>query len=134
MASACNFVGILGLDDGIQFMPADKRHYWKHDAYIPMPSGDFPAEMFIYGGPESTAVDKGIYFVAARALLAPSANVHEDDASLQLYANCVCSLPFGFFRFLTSHFAIRSRSDCLQAVELLASSCFVVKSRVLPLI
>ena len=89
MASVCNFIGIIGLDDGIQFMPADKKHYWKHDAYIPMPSGDFPAEMLIYGSPESTAVDKGIYFVAARALLAPSANVHEDDASLQLYANCV---------------------------------------------
>ena len=28
---AC-FVGILGLDDGVQFMPTDKRHYWKHDA------------------------------------------------------------------------------------------------------
>ena len=50
-----------------------------------MPSGDFPAEMFVYGGSESTAVDKGIYYVAVRALLAPSANVH-DDASLQLLA------------------------------------------------
>ncbi|KIM67326.1 hypothetical protein SCLCIDRAFT_1210376, partial [Scleroderma citrinum Foug A] len=41
-----------------------------------MPSGDFPAEMFVYGGSESTAVDKGIYYVAVRALLAPSANHH----------------------------------------------------------
>ena len=31
--------------DGVQFMPVDKKHYWRHDAYIPMPSGDFPAEM-----------------------------------------------------------------------------------------
>ena len=33
-----------------------------------------------------TAVDKGIYYIAARALLAPSANVHDDDTSLQLPA------------------------------------------------
>ena len=56
-------------------MPADK-HHWKHDAYILM-SRDFPAEMFIYGGPGSTAVAEGICPVAPRALaalLAPSAN------------------------------------------------------------
>ena len=98
MVSGCTFVGIrLGLDDGVQFesqclLPADKRHYWKHDTYIPVPSGDFPAEMFVYGGLESTAVDKGIYYLAARALLSLSANVHNDYASLQLYANCVCAL------------------------------------------
>ncbi|KIM70007.1 hypothetical protein SCLCIDRAFT_498123 [Scleroderma citrinum Foug A] len=40
----CAFVGILGLDDGVQFMPSDKKHYWRHDVYIPMPSGDFPAD------------------------------------------------------------------------------------------
>jgi len=28
MASVYNFIGIICLDDGIQFMPADKRHYW----------------------------------------------------------------------------------------------------------
>ena len=39
----------VGLDDGVQFMPADKKHYWRHGAYIPMLSGDFC----------STAVDKG---------------------------------------------------------------------------
>ena len=61
----------------------------KHDAYIPMPSGDFPTEMFIYGGPESIAVDKGIYYDVA-----VHANVRDDDASLQLYANCVCASPF----------------------------------------
>lgn len=56
MASGCNFVSILGLNDGVQFMPvADKRH----DAHIPMRSGDFPAEMLVYSGPESMAVDKG---------------------------------------------------------------------------
>jgi len=46
---------------------ADK-HYWKHNAYIFMTSGNFPAGVFIYGRPESTAVGKGIYFVAACAL------------------------------------------------------------------
>ena len=30
----------------------------------------------------SAAVDKGIRYIAARALLAPSANVHDDDVSL----------------------------------------------------
>ena len=50
-----------------------------------MPSGHFPAVLMFIGGLKSTTV----YYVAARALLAPSANVHDDDASLQLYANCV---------------------------------------------
>ena len=52
-------------------------------------SGDFFAEsMFIYHGPESTAVDtRAIYYVVARALLTLSANVHDDDASLQLYGD-----------------------------------------------
>ena len=96
MASVCNFMGIIRLDDGTQFMPAD--------AYIPMPSGDFPAEMLIYGGPESIAVDKGIYLVAARALLAPSANLHQDDASLQLYANCVSAFPLRVYHSDVVHF------------------------------
>ena len=104
MASVCNFMGIIGLDDGTQFMPADKKHYWKHDVYIPMPSGDFPAEMLIYGGPESIAVDKGIYFVAARALLAPSANLHQDDTSLQLYANCISAFPLRVYHSDVVHF------------------------------
>ena len=80
MGSGCNFVGILGLDEASNS---------KHDAYIPMPSGDFPTEMFIYGGPESIAVDKGIYYDVA-----VHANVRDDDASLQLYANCFCASPF----------------------------------------
>jgi len=33
-----------------------------------MTGGNFPAGMFICGGPENTAVGKGIYYVAARAL------------------------------------------------------------------
>jgi len=28
MVSVCTFIGILGLDDGVQFMPVDKKHYW----------------------------------------------------------------------------------------------------------
>lgn len=63
-------VHIHGVGDGVQFVPADK-HYWKHDAYILMPSRDFPVEMFIYGGPESTVpIDEGVchVHVAPRAL------------------------------------------------------------------
>lgn len=51
-------VHIHGVGDGVQFVPADK-HYWKHDAYILMPSRDFPVEMFIYGEPESMPIDEG---------------------------------------------------------------------------
>ena len=55
-------VHIHGVGDGVQFVPADK-HYWKHDAYILMPSRDFPVEMFIYGGPESMPIDEGVCHV-----------------------------------------------------------------------
>ena len=48
-------------------------------------SYDFPAEMFIYGGLESMAIDKGVYYyVTTPTLLAPGANVHYDDTPLQL--------------------------------------------------
>lgn len=55
MHPAC--IGVLVLNDGIQkFMPADKKHYWKHENLCP------------------------------RVLLAPSTNVRDNDslASLQL--------------------------------------------------
>ena len=41
--------------------------------------------MFIYGGLESMAIDKGVYYyVTTPTLLAPGANVHYDDTPLQL--------------------------------------------------
>jgi len=90
MASACTFVGNLGLEHGCSVTLGDtKRNYWKHDAFVAVAEGDYPAQIFIYAGLESKPVDRGTYFVMVRAVLAPSTKADCDDAELLLYTNNV---------------------------------------------
>jgi len=90
MVSVCTFVGNLGLERGCSVMLSDtKRNYWKHDAFVAVAEGNYPAQIFIYAGPESKPVDRGTYFVTARAVLAPSTKADCDDAELLLYTNNV---------------------------------------------
>ena len=69
-----------------------------------------------------TAVDKGIYYIAARALLAPSANVHDDDTSLQLPA-AACfvytgpSVTFAFANLRLSTFRFFRSIQCNISID-----------------
>ena len=64
MVSACTFVG---LERGSAATLGDSiRNPWKHDAFVPVAEGDYPARIFI---PDSKSVDKGTSFVTARAVL-----------------------------------------------------------------
>ena len=61
-----------------------KRNYWKHDGFVAIDKEDFPTQVFVYAGPESRPVDRGTYFVTARAALTPSTKADSDDAECQL--------------------------------------------------
>ena len=58
-----------------------KRNSWKHAyGFVAIDEEDFPTQVFVYASSESRPVDRGTYFVTARAVLAPSTKADSDDA------------------------------------------------------
>ena len=89
MASSCMFVGTIGVKKSSSETLADKNFFWKHEVYVALPAGDYVANMFTYGGPNSTATPNGIHFVSARVVIENVETVTGPPTVLQLYAVCV---------------------------------------------
>ena len=83
-------MGTVGIRKSTSETLADKRKFWKHDAFVAVPGGDMMAHVFTYGGPNSAATAEGIYFLTARVVFGSMPTVEPGGStSLQLYANCV---------------------------------------------
>ena len=91
MVSACTFVGLER--DSVATLGDAIRNLWKHDAFVAVAEGDYPAPIFMYAGPDSKPADKGTSFVTARTVLAPSTKVDCDDAELLLYTDYLRASP-----------------------------------------
>ena len=61
-------MGTVGIRKSTSETLADKRKFWKHDAFVAVPGGDMMAHVFTYGGPNSAATAEGIYFLTARVV------------------------------------------------------------------
>ena len=87
-------MGTVGIRKSTSKSLADKRKFWKHDAFVPVPGGDMLANVFTYGGPNSAATAEGIYFLTARVVFGSVPTIDLGSTPLQLYANSVRSHIF----------------------------------------
>ena len=93
MATSCNINGIVGIRNGRAFTYAPGKQFWKHDGFLPLHGGDFPVEVFTFGGGASAPLDDGAFFGAACivACMTAGADAQTTEPVLQLFVNEVCS-------------------------------------------
>ncbi|KAI5991919.1 hypothetical protein EDD15DRAFT_2197349 [Pisolithus albus] len=87
MASCCNVHGVVGVRNGRAFTYSQGKTFWKHDGFLPLPSGDLAVDFFTFGG-DPAPLEDGPYSGIARVVSQTTAgsNVDTSDPILQLFA------------------------------------------------
>lgn len=87
MATSCNVHGIIGVRHGRAFAYSHGKNFWKHEGFLPLPSGDLAVDFFTFGG-DAAPLDDGPYSGIARVIAQQTAgsNVETTDPVLQLFA------------------------------------------------
>ncbi|KIK13752.1 hypothetical protein PISMIDRAFT_17767 [Pisolithus microcarpus 441] len=87
MASSCNVHGVVGVRNGRAFTYSQGKTFWKHDGFLPLPSGDLAVDFFTFGG-DPALLEDGPYSGIARVILqtTAAANMETTDPILQLFA------------------------------------------------
>ncbi|KAI5984823.1 hypothetical protein EDD15DRAFT_2521460 [Pisolithus albus] len=87
MASCCNVHGMVGIRNGRAFTYAQGKTFWKHNGFLPLPSGDLTVDFFTFGG-DPAPLEDGPYSGIARVIAQTTAgsNVDASDPVLQLFA------------------------------------------------
>ncbi|KAI5989249.1 hypothetical protein EDD15DRAFT_2198542 [Pisolithus albus] len=60
MATSCNVHGIIGICGGRAFAYSHGKNFWKHDGFLPLPTGDLAIEFFTFGG-DAAPLEDGPY-------------------------------------------------------------------------
>ncbi|KIK18855.1 hypothetical protein PISMIDRAFT_14048 [Pisolithus microcarpus 441] len=87
MASSCNVHGVVGIRNGRAFTYSQGKTFWKHNGFLPLPSGDLAVDFFTFGGDPALLEDgpySGIARVVSQTTAAP--NMETTDPILQLFA------------------------------------------------
>lgn len=87
MATCCNVHGVVGVRNGRAFTYAHGKTFWKHDGFLPLPSGDLAVDFFTFGG-DPAPLEDGPYSGIARIVSQTTvgSNVETTDPMLQLFA------------------------------------------------
>ena len=65
MACSCMLVGTVSVKKSTSETLADKKKNRKNEVYVALPAGDYVANMFICGRPNSTETQNGIHCLYA---------------------------------------------------------------------
>ena len=82
--ASCFFMGPVGIRKSTPETLADKRKFWKHDAFVAVPGGDVLANVSTYGGLNSAATAEGSYFLTVRVVFRSMPTIDPGSTSLQL--------------------------------------------------
>jgi hypothetical protein len=115
MATSCNCFCVIGVANGRPFSFPDSKNYWKHDAVLPLITGEeLPVDFYTFGG-GTTPLEQGTYWGTAR-VVGDGRKCHVCCTICFAAFRMRSQYPSGFFRFCSSLAALMTRmlrNSCL---------------------